>query len=224
MTEYIAVPWEDLFISDKLSLTELALVEPLTVGFHAVDRGEVTSKDKVAVIGCGIVGMGAVAGASARGAEVIAVDIDDVKMDIARKGGASHGINTMNTDLHKALQEITGGDGPDVIIEAVGNPKTYRAAVDEVAFTGRIVYIGYAKTPVEYETRMFVQKELQIRGSRNCIKDRDFPAVIEHLEKGSFPVDEVITRVVSMEEGGEALAEWSKNPGPVAKIMLDLER
>jgi threonine dehydrogenase-like Zn-dependent dehydrogenase len=220
MTDYITVPWQDLFLTEKLSLTELALAEPLTVGFHAVDRGGVTDKDKVAVIGCGIVGMGAVAGAAARGAEVIAVDIDDGKMKIAAKGGAKHGINTMKTDLHKALQELTNGDGPDVIIEAVGNAQTYRAAVDEVAFTGRVVYIGYAKSPVEYETKFFVQKELQICGSRNCVKDKDFPAVLKHLEKGIFPVKDVISRTVSIEEGGAALAEWSKNPGPVTKIML----
>lgn len=224
MTDLITVPWQDLFMSEKLSLRELALVEPLTVGFHAVDRGEVAASDKVAVIGCGIVGMGVVAGAVARGAEVIAVDIDDNKMEIARKAGAAHGINTLKADLHETLQEITSGDGPDVIIEAVGNPQTYRAAVDEVAFTGRVVYIGYAKTPVEYETRMFVQKEIGIRGSRNCVKDKDFPAVIDYLEKGTFPVDEVISRVVSREEGGEALAGWSENPGPVTKIMLDLEK
>ena len=223
MTDFITVPWQDLFLSEKLSLSDLALVEPLTVGFHAVDRGEIHAGDKVAVIGCGIVGMGAVAGAVARGAEVIAVDIDDGKMTIARKAGAAHGINTLKSDHHETLQEITGGDGPDVIIEAVGNPRTYRAAVDEVAFTGKVVYIGYAKTPVEYETAIMVQKELTIRGSRNCIKQKDFPAVIEYLETGAFPTSDVVSRIVSPEEGGKALADWSANPGPVTKIMLDLD-
>jgi len=223
MTRYITVPWQVLFPSEHLSLRELALIEPLTVGFHAVNRGRICAGQKVTVIGCGIVGMGAVAASVERGAEVIAVDIDDSKMDIARKAGVAHTINTTKADLHEALSEITDGEGPDVIIEAVGNTQTYRAAVDEVAYTGKVVYIGYAKKPVEYETGMFVRKEIEIYGSRNCEKDVDFPAAIAYLEKGRFPVEDVISRVVSMDEAGQALAEWSENPGPITKILVDTE-
>ncbi|GAA4462626.1 zinc-binding alcohol dehydrogenase family protein [Nibrella saemangeumensis] len=222
MTRYIVAPWEKLFSSDKLSLRELALVEPLTVGFHAAARGRVAAGEKVAVIGCGIVGLGAVAASVDRGAEVIAIDIDDSKMDIARKAGASHTINTTKTDLHEALMEITNGDGPDVVIEAVGNAATYRAAVDEVAYTGRVVYIGYAKQPVSYQTGTFVRKEIEILGSRNCLGD--FPDVIRYLESGRFPVDAVISRTVSLDEAGAALAEWSANPGLITKIMVELEK
>lgn len=223
MTRYITVPWSVLFASERLSLQELALVEPLTVGFHAVNRGRIRAGEKVAVIGCGIVGMGAVAASVSREAEVIAIDIDDSKMDIARRTGVAHTINTRKTDLHEALSDITKGEGPDVIIEAVGNSQTYRAAVDEVAYTGRVVYIGYAKKPVEYETGMFVRKEIEIYGSRNCEKAVDFPAAIAYLEKGGFPVEDVISRVVSLDEAGQALAEWSANPGPITKILVNTE-
>ena len=218
MTQYITTPWKTLYSSQKLSHKELALVEPLSVGFHAAARGQVSSKDRVAVIGCGIVGMGAVAASVNRGAEVIAIDIDDSKMEIAKKAGAIHTVNTTKVDLHKALVEITGGDGPDVIIEAVGNPVTYRAAVDEVAYKGRVVYIGYAKKPVEYSTGIFVKKEIDILGSRNCLGD--FPEVIRYLESGRFPVDDVITKTVSLDEAGKALADWSENPGPITKIIV----
>ena len=218
MTQYITTPWKTLYSSQKLSHKELALVEPLSVGFHAAARGQVSSKDRVAVIGCGIVGMGAVAASINRGAEVIAIDIDDSKMEIAKKAGAIHTVNTTKVDLHKALVEITGGDGPDVIIEAVGNPVTYRAAVDEVAYKGRVVYIGYAKKPVEYSTGVFVKKEIDILGSRNCLGD--FPEVIRYLESGKFPVDDVITKTVSLDEAGKALADWSENPGPITKIIV----
>jgi 2-desacetyl-2-hydroxyethyl bacteriochlorophyllide A dehydrogenase len=220
MTRYIVAPVDDIFLSDKLSLKELALVEPLTVGFHAVARGRVGAGERVAVIGCGIVGMGVVAGAAARGAEVIAIDIDDRKLRIAQKGGAQHTVNSAETDLHGALRDLTEGDGPDVIVEAVGSPATFRAAVEEAAFTGRVVYIGYAKTPVEYETRLFVQKELDVLGSRNCLGD--FPRVIAYLESGTFPVDDVVTRIVSLDEAVSALAEWDREPGAVMKIMVDL--
>lgn len=221
MTTFIAVPWEKLHTSDRLSLRELALVEPLTVGFHAAARGRVAAGDKVAVIGCGIVGMGAIAASVNRGAEVIAIDIDDSKMEIARKAGAAHTINTANVDLHETLMQLTNGDGPDVFIEAVGSAATYRAAVDEVAYTGRVVYIGYAKQPVPYQTGTFVRKEIEILGSRNCLGE--FPEVISYLESGRFPVDAVISRTVTLDEAGAALAEWSANPGPITKIMVELD-
>jgi len=222
MTRRVVVRWQDLFPSPRLSLKELALVEPLTVGFHAAERGRVSEADTVAVIGCGIVGMGAVYSAARRGARVIAVDIDDRKVELARQAGAVHGVNTAKTELHAELARLTDGIGPDVIVEAVGNPSTFRAAVDEVAFTGRVVYIGYAKKPVEYETRMFVQKELDVLGSRNCLGD--FPKVIEALEQGGFPVDGVVSRVVSLSEAGDALAAWSADPGGFTKILVDLSR
>ena len=221
MTHYISIHWQDLFVSEKLSLKELALVEPLTVGFHAAARGRVTNKDKVAVIGCGIVGMGAIASAVNRGAEVIAIDIDDSKMEIAKKIGVAHTINTTIENLHEALMQITDGDGPDVIIEAVGNAITYRAAVDEVAYTGRVVCIGYAKSTVEFNTGIFVRKEIEILGSRNCTNE--FPEVIAYLEAGKFPVEEVISKVVSLEDAGAALADWAINPKGITKIMVDFE-
>ena len=221
MTRFISVPYQKLYSSSILSVKELALVEPLTVGFHAAARGRVSAGEKVAVIGCGIVGMGAIAASVHRGAEVIAIDIDDSKMRIAKLAGAAHTINTTKVDLHEALMAITDGDGPDVIIEAVGNAMTYRAAVEEVAYTGRVVYIGYAKKPVDYNTGTFVRKEIEILGSRNCLGD--FPDVIAYLEAGKFPVDAVISRVVSLDEAGAALADWSENPGPITKIMVDFD-
>jgi threonine dehydrogenase-like Zn-dependent dehydrogenase len=221
MTNFVTVPWQNLFFSEKLLLRELALVEPLTVGFHAAARGRVSAADRVAVIGCGIVGMGALAAAVNRGAEVIAIDIDDSKMEIARKIGVAHTINTSQVDLHEALLAVTDGDGPDVIIEAVGSPQTYRAAVEEVAYTGRVVCVGYAKKLVEFNTGIFVRKEIEILGSRNCLGE--FPEVISYLEAGKFPVADVISKVVSIEEAGAALAAWSDNPGPITKIMVQFE-
>ncbi|OOG73049.1 zinc-binding alcohol dehydrogenase family protein [Algoriphagus sp. A40] len=224
MTRYICVPWQDLFTSDKLSLRELALAEPLTVGFHAVSRGRVGSDDRVAVMGCGIVGLGAVASAVNRNAMAIAIDIDDSKLEIARKIGVAHTINPSKENLHERLQEITEGDGPDVIIEAVGSPLTYRSAVEEVAFLGRVVCIGYAKAPVEFNTSLFVQKEIEILGSRNCVGRTDFPEVITYLETGKFPVEEVISKVITIDEGPETLKSWAENPQGIIKIMIDFER
>jgi threonine dehydrogenase-like Zn-dependent dehydrogenase len=224
MTRFVCAPWQDLFVSDQLSVRELALAEPLTVGFHAVARGRVDSQDIVAVLGCGIVGLGAVAAAVNRHATVIAIDLDDTKLEIARKIGVLNTINPSKEDLHQRLQKITNGDGPDVIIEAVGSPSTYRSAVEEVAFLGRVVCIGYAKAPVEFNTSLFVQKEIEILGSRNCVGKSDFPEVLSYLEAKKFPVEDVISKVISIDEGPETLKSWAENPQGIIKIMIDFNR
>jgi threonine dehydrogenase-like Zn-dependent dehydrogenase len=220
MTEYISVPRQKLYLAN-LSLKELCLVEPLTVGFHAVARGRVAAEDTVAVFGCGAIGLGAIAGAAYRGAETIAIDREDAKLEIARKAGAKHCINTARDDLHARLSDITGGPGPDVTIEAIGLPVTFRAAVEEVAFTGRVVYIGYAKEPVAYETRLFVQKELDILGSRNALPE-DFRQVIHMLEAKRFPVEDAISAIVAMEDAARLLGEWSDTPAKFTKILVQV--
>ncbi|RMG78428.1 MAG: sorbitol dehydrogenase, partial [Bacteroidetes bacterium] len=154
LKEYICVPWEKIYFSAKLSEEELTLVEPFSVGFHAVERGEITQKDTVAVLGCGSIGVGVIAAAVQKKAKVIAVDIDDNKLNLVKK--IMPEVTTINSrlqNLHKILSDITNA-GPDVIIEAIGLPITFRVAVEEVAFTGRVVYIGYAKDPTTYETKM----------------------------------------------------------------------
>ena len=220
MTEYISVPADKLYPA-KLSVKELCLVEPLTVGFHAIARGRVTANDVVAVFGCGGVGLGAIAASAFRGAETIAIDMDDAKLEIARKAGARHLIHSKNEDLHERLAAITGGHGPDVMIEAIGLPQTFRAAVDEVAFTGRVVYIGYAKEPVAYETRLFVQKELDVMGSRNALPE-DFREVIHMLEGRRFPVEDAVSAVIPLEDAARLLGEWSTEPAKFTKIMVQI--
>ena len=219
MSEYVTLPCDTLYTSATLSMREMALVEPLTIGHHAVSRGQVKPGNKVAVFGCGPIGLGAIASSSYRGAEVIAVDVNDGKLELAAACGASKGINSVAEDLHDALQSLTDGDGPDVIIEAVGNPRTYRAAVEEVCFAGRVVYIGYAKVPVDYESSLFVLKELDILGSRNALPG-DFDDVIGMLESAAVPVDCIISRTVPFEEVGEALRQWDEDPASVTKIQV----
>jgi threonine dehydrogenase-like Zn-dependent dehydrogenase len=221
MTELLAVPWQAIYTSDRLSLREMALVEPLTVGYHATRRGRVSAADTVAVFGCGAIGIGVLAAAAKEGANVIAIDVDDHKLELARKVGAQHVVNSTTSDLHNELQTLTDGQGPDVMIEAVGLPQTFRAAVDEACFAGRVVYIGYAKKQVEYDTRHIVQRELDILGSRNALAD-DFHAVIAYLERKTFPVDHVVTHVVPLGEAGEALAAWSANPAQFTKIHVEV--
>jgi len=221
LTEFITMPPEKLYPA-ALTIKELCLVEPLTVGFHAVARGRVTSADKVAIFGCGGVGLGAIAASHFAGATTIAVDLDDDKLQLAKKAGTTHIVNSAQSRLHEQLLDLTDGRGPDVIIEAVGHPQTFRAAVEEVAFTGRVVYIGYAKEPVAYETKLFVQKELDILGSRNALPE-DFRSVMKMLEEHKFPVEDAVGSIVSLDNAPSILKAWSSNPSKFTKIMVQLD-
>jgi 2-desacetyl-2-hydroxyethyl bacteriochlorophyllide A dehydrogenase len=220
LTEYISVPPSRLYTA-KLSLKELCIVEPLTVGAHAASRGRITSEDTVAVLGCGGVGLGAIAAAHFRGACTIAIDLEEEKLQLARAAGATHAINAGAANLRQQLDDVTNGRGPDVVIEAIGTPETFRTAVEVVASTGRVVYVGWVKEPVAYETRLFVQKELDILGSRNALPE-DFREVIRMLEEGRFPVDLAVSSIVPFDQAPHALSEWSENPARVKKIMVQL--
>jgi threonine dehydrogenase-like Zn-dependent dehydrogenase len=221
ITELLAIPAVKVYPS-SLPMKDLCLVEPLTVGFHAVARGRVTKDDVVAVFGCGGIGLGAIAGAAFRGAQTIAIDLDDTKLATAKLAGATDTIHSGREDVRERLREITRGDGPDLTIEAIGLPETFRMAVEEVAYTGRVVYIGYAKEPVAYETKLFVQKELDVMGSRNALP-ADFLAVMAMLDAGKFPVDQAVTAIVSLDEAPSILAQWSANPAAYTKIMIDMQ-
>ncbi|MBQ8593886.1 MAG: zinc-binding alcohol dehydrogenase family protein [Bacteroidaceae bacterium] len=219
MTEYAVLPWQKVIPAAGISARDCALIEPMSVGFHAVNRGAVQDGEYVMVIGCGMVGMGAVVRAALRGAMVIAVDIDDEKLALAKQVGAAYAINSATEDVHARVQAITNGFGADVVIEAVGNPKTYVMAVEEVGFTGRVVCIGYAKSEVAFQTKLFVQKELDIRGSRNAMPG-DFRAVISYMQSGKCPTEKFISRVITPEESDKALAQWASLPGKIFRILV----
>lgn len=219
MRERMSLPWTKIIPAEGLSSRTSAIIEPMSVGFHAVSRAEVTDIDIVMVIGCGMVGLGAVVRSVLRGATVIAADIDDEKLSLAKELGAAYTVNTLEEDVHARLSEITSGMGPDVIIEAVGNTRTYQMAVEEVSFTGRVVYIGYAKSEVSFQTKLFVQKELDIRGTRNALPS-DFRAVIHYMQQKDCPVDKLISMEVTPEEAEQAMVRWTEDPGKIFRILV----
>jgi len=221
ITSRIAIHYTKVFASDILSFEELALAEPLSVGYHASNRGRVQETDTALILGCGTIGLGAIAAAARKGARVIVVDIDDDKLAMAKKFGAAIGINSTKENASQRISELTGGEGPGVVIEAIGHPATYRLAIEAVAFAGRVVYVGYAKEEVAYDTHLFVFKELDVMGSRNALLV--FPVVIQMLEARAMPFKDMITRVYPFAETGRALADWSAAPGKVTKILIDVK-
>jgi threonine dehydrogenase-like Zn-dependent dehydrogenase len=217
LADEIVLPAEKLIPNDSLAPLHLALVEPLAVGFHAVARGRVTAADRVVVIGCGMIGMGIVIAAAARGAEVIAVDVSAEKVALAQRFGARHGC--LAGDAAVEVERLTDGDGADVVIEAVGLPVTFTQAIDLVCFAGRVIYVGYAKAPVTYQTQFFNLKELDILGSRNATLE-DFHAVIAHLASIGDAASGLITRVVPFAEAEDALPYWDSHRDSVLKLVI----
>ena len=209
MKEFICVPWQKVIPCGKVPMKYTALIEPMSVGFHAANRGRITKDDIVMVIGCGMVGLGALVSAVQRGATVIAADIDEGKLKLARNLGAAYAYNSAT--------EWQGLPDPDVVIEAVGSVPTYRMAVERVAFTGRIVCIGYAKADVSLPTGLFVKKELDIMGSRNATPE-DFSDVISYLSSG-VDADAFISDIINPEDAQDALEKWNANPGKVFRIL-----
>lgn len=221
MTGLFALHYSQVFARNDLPLPELALAEPLSVGYHAANRGRVSETDTVLVIGAGTIGIGVIAAAARKGARVIATDIDDAKLALARKFGATHTLNSMQQPVLPALNDLTRGEGVSVAIEAVGLPDTFRLAVEAVCFAGRVVYVGYAKKDVTFDTTHFVRKELDIMGSRNAL--RVFPAVIDMLARRQFPFAELISATYPFDQTATALHDWDSDPARFTKILIDVK-
>ncbi|MDK8873743.1 zinc-binding alcohol dehydrogenase family protein [Paracoccus sp. SSJ] len=220
LTREIVVPAEKLIPNDTLPPQHLALVEPLAVGFHAVARGKVGAGDTVAVLGCGMIGMGVLIGAAARGARVAAVDMSAQKLDLARRFGAAVTLNPSEQDVEQAVAELTGDLGADVVFEAVGTPATFTQCIALAGYAGRVVYVGYSKAPVSYDTAFFNLKELDILGSRNATM-QDFRDVIAHLEKIGDMADLLISKVFPFSQADQAFPYWNDNRDNL-KVMVAL--
>ncbi|MGX1761293.1 S-(hydroxymethyl)mycothiol dehydrogenase [Streptomyces lydicus] len=171
----------------------------------AVHTGAVGSGDTVAVIGCGGVGNAAIAGASIAGARrVIAVDIDDRKLDGATRFGATHTVNSRGTDPVEAVRGLTGGHGADVVIDAVGRPETYRQGFSMRDFAGTLVQVGVPDPDMRIELPLI---DLFSRGGAlksswygDCLPSRDFPVLIDRYLSGRLDLDGFVTETIALDE------------------------
>ena len=218
MQPVFAIHHSKLFVSSTLSTKLLAVVEPLSVGYHASERARVKQGDQVLVIGCGVIGLGAILACVSKGATVLAADIDDEKLDFLKQFGVSRIINTRKEPLVATVNEYTNQRGADVVIEAVGATVSYQAALDAVSFAGRIACIGYAKEEIPVNTSLIVRKELDVMGSRNALGE--FAPVIRMLEEGQLPFEALISKIYPAGAAAEALDYWYQHPDKVIKILL----
>jgi threonine dehydrogenase-like Zn-dependent dehydrogenase len=218
LAELVAVPVERLVPSGRLPLDVLALVEPFSIGMHVVVRTGVDARDTVLVIGCGGVGAGAVAAAAARGARVIALDVDPDKRALAREFGAAEDVDAASGEAPDRIRAMTDGEGPSVAIEAAGLAATYRFALDVVASGGRIGYVGWVKGEVPLEARHIVSKEVTICGSRNAAGE--LAEVVRMFEAGRIDPLRMVTDRIALDAAPAAMTRWAAAPGGIGKILI----
>ena len=191
----------------------------------AVNTAPVGQGDTVAVLGCGGVGDAAIAGAVYAGARrVIAVDLDDRKLEWARGFGATHTVNAGTEDVVARLRELTDGFGPDVVIDAVGRPETFRQAFDARDLAGTAVLVGVPNPTMEFSIPLIevFGHGGQVKASwyGDCLPERDFPLLVELWQQGRFPLDAFVSERIALDGVEEAFHKMER--GEVLRSVVVL--
>jgi 6-hydroxycyclohex-1-ene-1-carbonyl-CoA dehydrogenase len=222
-SEYISVPADNIFLlPEEVPLQEGCIIsDAISTPYHAVvNRAEVRSGDTVAVFGCGGVGLPTVQMAALAGANVIAVDLIDEKLALARKLGAAETVNARTADnVPKEIRKLTHG-GADIAIEVIGSPETIQAAYESVKWGGRVVVVGYTHKDVSLNAGRLMFREIELRGSLGCGL-QEYPKIIEMVRRGLINVKELVTHKFPLEDINEGFALLrSGEPGLVRAIAV----
>ncbi len=191
----------------------------------AMNTGDVGRGDSVAVFGCGGVGDAAIAGARLAGAHtIVAVDLDDRKLEMAKEFGATHTVNSSNEDPVEAIRAVTGGNGVDVAIDAVGLPITYQQAFNARDLAGTVVLVGVPNPEAALELPMI---EVFGRGGTlksswygDCLPSRDFPMLIDLYLQGRLDLDRFVSETIALDEVEEAFHKMER--GEVLRSVVVL--
>ena len=190
-----------------------------------MNTGQVTRGDSVAVIGCGGVGDAAVLGASLAGARtIIAVDVDPGKLEWARGFGATHVINSRETDPVEGIRELTEGNGADVVIEAVARPETYKQAFYARDLAGTVVLVGVPTPDMKLELPLLDYSAAAGRSSRpgtaTACPSRDFPMLVDLHLQGRLPLEKFVSETIALDQVEEAFAKMER--GEVLRCVVAL--
>jgi len=191
----------------------------------AVNTAPVSQGDTVAVLGCGGVGDAAIAGAIYAGArQVIAVDLDDRKLEWARGFGATDTVNAGTEDVVARLRELTGGFGPDVVIDAVGRPETFRQAFDARDLAGTAVLVGVPNPTMTFEVPLIEifghGGQLKSSWYGDCLPERDFPLLIDLWKQGRFDLGAFVSERIALDGVEEAFHKMER--GEVLRSVVVL--
>ncbi len=222
MREYLSVPSYALVHGEGLSFDELALVEPLAIGAHGVQRAAVTAGEFVLVIGAGPIGLGTMEFAKIAGGKVIAMDINDNRLNFCKeKLKVDFTINPANENALEKLKTITKGDMPTVVIDATGSLKAINNAFQYLAHGGRYVLIGLQKGDISFNHPEFHKRESTLMSSRNATR-ADFEHVIQSMKNGLVNPATYITHRVKFDDVKENFESWLDPSTGVIKAMVEL--
>lgn len=221
MQEQLAVPAHLLLAVNDLSYHELAVVEPLAIGAHALRRAAVEAGENVVVMGCGPIGLGIMRLAQAQGAQVIAVDMVEQRLLFAKqKIGVAHVVNATD-DPVAAVAAITNGDLATVVFDATGNRVALESGIGFMSHGGRYVLVGLSKGELTFQHPAIHAKESTIMCSRNATSE-DFERVITVLKARQFPTEAFVTHTVGFEEMIGQFEGWLDPAAGVIKAMVEL--
>lgn len=219
--EYIAVPERILYrLPDGLSFEQASLAEPLSVAVHAVGRAPLSPNDTAVVVGSGMVGLLVVQALRAAGCKkIIAVDIEQDRLDLACKLGADSGLRSDKCDVSEEVMKITGNMGADIALEVVGITPTVETAVKVLKKGGSLTLIGNLSPTVEWPLQAVVTREISVYGS--CISRGEYPACLKMMAQGVVNVEALISATAPLSEGAAWFERlYNREPGLLKVILI----
>lgn len=223
MSTYLSVPSYSLIKSEGLNYDELALVEPLAIGAHGIRRANVQKDEFVLVIGAGPIGLGTIMFAKIAGAKVIALDINEQRLQFCKeKLSIGYIINASEEDVTEKLRNITNGDMPTVVVDATGNQKAINNALQFLAHGGRFILIGLQKEKICFSHPEFHKREATLMSSRNATKE-DFAYVINSIKNAAIDPSVFITQRIQFNELKNAFPTLANPETNVIKAMVKLD-
>lgn len=220
-SQYVTIRSDFLFkLPDEISYEQGALLEPLSVGIHAMNRAKVTPADRVLVTGLGPIGLLAIQAAKMYGvSEIYATDIVPFRQELAKEMGVTAVINPMETSVKEAIEELTGGRGVTVVVESSGNAHAVGDAIHAVKRGGRIVLVGMpAVDDIPVNVNTIIDSELDVYGLFRYANT--YPGAISALMNGSVDIEKVITHKFSLEQTVEAVETARTQKDTSIKVMI----
>jgi L-iditol 2-dehydrogenase len=219
--EYVSVPEHIVFaLPPALPYHHAAMVEPVSVAVHAVDRTPIKLGDCAVVVGSGMIGLLVIQTLRIAGCgRIIAVDLDDRRLELACQLGADEGLNSRNVDVVAEVQKRTGGQGADIAMEVVGNTPAVRTAIQSVRKGGHVTLVGNITADVDFPLQSVVTREVTVYGS--CASAGEYPRCIDLLARGAIQVDPLISARAPLEEGHAWFERLYKHEPGLMKVFLE---
>jgi len=218
--EYVNVPQHILYrIPDGVTFTQAAMVEPVAVAAHAVELTPLSWNDTAVVVGCGMIGLFVIQVLRARGCgKIIAIDLEDGKLNLAGELGADVGLNPKRDKIRKVVESLTEGRGADVAFEVVGISDTVRTAIDSVRKGATVTLVGNLSPVAEIPLQAVVTQQLRLQGS--CAICGEYPAVLDMIARKKVHVDAILSAEAPLSEGADWFRRlYEKEPGLI-KVVL----